>query len=180
MSDEEEDAVPLGDEFAVMLSRRTTNQGSTEDQSSGKTRAPSSKRPAPSRRSTRTVSSKSLKSPSTKSQRSASQKSLAPISPTPVTEHPEPPTMLDFNNQEEEVEREEELEIKQKRDAVHRLVMERGLRSRDTKSLATEEVKPDSPAERDQDGFARAETSTPERDPSLPADLTSIKRQDAN
>jgi len=50
MSDEEDDAVPLDDEFAaVMLSRRMTNQGSTEDQSSGKSRSGSGKRPGASR-----------------------------------------------------------------------------------------------------------------------------------
>lgn len=134
MSDEEDDAVPIDDEFAsVMLARRSTNQGSTEDHSSGKTRTPSGKRPGASRRSTRTASSKSLKSPSMQSPRSTSQRSLAPMSPTPVREHPVTPTMLDLRRQEEEIAREEELEIKQKREAAHRLAVQRGLSSGDVK-----------------------------------------------
>lgn len=129
MSDEEDDAVPLDDEFAsVMLARRSTNQGILEDQGSGKTRTPSGKRPGASRRSTRTPSSKSIRSPGMQSQRSASQRSLAPpASPTPTRERGELPTMLDLKRQEEEIAREEELEIKQKREAAHRLAVQRGL-----------------------------------------------------
>ncbi|KAK6380224.1 uncharacterized protein PV06_05619 [Exophiala oligosperma] len=129
MSDEEDDAVPLDDEFAsVMLARRNTNQGLPEDQSSGKARTPSGKRPGASRRSTRTTSSKSIRSPGMQSQRSASERSLAPpVSPTPTRERRELPTMLDLKLQEEQVAREEELEIKQKREAAQRLAVQRGL-----------------------------------------------------
>ncbi|KAJ9498204.1 hypothetical protein LTR99_009934 [Exophiala xenobiotica] len=134
MSDEEDDAVPIDDEFAsVMLARRSTNTGSTEDQSSGKLRTPNRKRSGASRRSTRTVSTKSLKSPSMQSSRSTSQRSLAPVSPTPVREHPVTPTILDLRRQEEEIAREEELEIKQKREAARRLALQRGLSSGDVK-----------------------------------------------
>ncbi|KAK5448095.1 hypothetical protein LTS15_009119 [Exophiala xenobiotica] len=115
MSDEEDDAVPIDDEFAsVMLARRSTNTGSTEDQSSGKLRTPNRKRSGASRRST-------------------SQRSLAPVSPTPVREHPVTPTILDLRRQEEEIAREEELEIKQKREAARRLAVQRGLSSGDVK-----------------------------------------------
>ncbi|KAI9718327.1 MAG: hypothetical protein M1828_006729 [Chrysothrix sp. TS-e1954] len=55
-SDEEDDAVPLDDEFAVALDRR--NQSGQDDSSSGKTA--SSKRPSVSRLSSRSHSSKSL------------------------------------------------------------------------------------------------------------------------
>ena len=57
-SDEEADAVPLDDEFAVALERRVTTTTS-EDQSSGRSR--SSKVPRASRTSTRTLSSMSTK-----------------------------------------------------------------------------------------------------------------------
>jgi len=161
MSDEEDDAVPLDDEFAaVMLSRRMTNQGSTEDQSSGKSRSGSGKRPGASRRSTRTVSTKSLKSPSTKSPRSASQQSLAPLSPTPAAKPAEPPSMLDLRRHEERVEREEELEIQQKREAAQRLAVQRGLSSRDVKSLAATEIIPDTPDSRDDETAGTAEEDT--------------------
>ncbi len=55
------------------------------------------------------------------------------MSPTPVREHPVTPTMLDLRRQEEEIAREEELEIKQKREAAHRLAVQRGLSSGDVK-----------------------------------------------
>lgn len=147
MSDEEEDAVPLDDEFAVMLGRRMTNQGSNEDQSTGKVRTPSSKRPGVSRRSTQTASTKSLKSPSAKSQRSPSQRSLAPVSPAPMVAEREPPTMLDLKRHDEQTEREEELEIKQKREAAHRLATQRGLNSRHAKTFARPELDAEGPDE---------------------------------
>ncbi|EXJ70738.1 uncharacterized protein A1O5_05728 [Cladophialophora psammophila CBS 110553] len=144
MSDEDEDAQPLDDEFAVMLSRRNTNQGFAEDQSSGKTKTSNSKRPGVSRNSTRTVSSKSLRSPSGKStQRSDSQKNLAPLSSDVVEEHSEPPTLMDLRREEEQAAQEEELEIKQKREAAQRLALHRGLSSRDVKNMVNAEVKPD-------------------------------------
>ena len=129
MSDEEDDAVPLDDEFAVALSRRMTNQGVGEDQAVGKSRNSSGKRPRDSLRSNRTASSKSVRSAGSKSQRSASQKSLPPVSTLTGSEHPTDPTLLDLKQQEEEMERQEELEIKQKRDAAKRLALERGLSS---------------------------------------------------
>lgn len=134
MSDEEEDAVPLDDEFAVALSRRMTNQGLNEDQDSGKSRSPSGKRPRDSLRSNRTTSSKSLRSPGSKSQRSISQRSLAPISPSPESDGPHDSTLLDLKRQEHDMEREEELEIKQNREAAQRLALERGLTSTETRS----------------------------------------------
>lgn len=134
MSDEEDDAVPLDDEFAVALSRRMTNQGINEDQGAGKSRNSTGKRPRDSLRSNRTLSSKSLRSPGSKSQRSTSQKSLAPISPLRGSEHSNDAALLDMKQQEEEIEREEELEIKRKREAAHRLALERGLRSTEAKS----------------------------------------------
>jgi hypothetical protein len=131
LSDEEDDAVPLDDEFAVMLSRRNTN---TDDQSSGRTGAGKQKL---SRRSTqRTVSSKSTRSQrssnhSTPSKRSRSQKSRNFSSPNPTSpavEHIDPfPSMQELRREEDQLQRQEELEIEQKRQAAHRLVLERGL-----------------------------------------------------
>lgn len=169
MGDEEEDAVPLDDEFAVMLTRRMTGQGLNEDQSSGRTRASSGKRPGGSRRTTRTPSSKSLASPSVTSQRSQSQKSLAPVSPSPLRGQSAPPTMVDFQKQEEQAEREDELEIKQKREAAHRLALERGLSSRNIQSLADAECKPASPPD-EETGDEPRKSDTPEEAFPLPDD----------
>ncbi|KIX97447.1 uncharacterized protein Z520_06899 [Fonsecaea multimorphosa CBS 102226] len=166
MSDEDEDAQPLDDEFAVMLSRRNTNQGLAEDQSSGKTKTSGGKRPGVSRNSTRTVSSKSLRSPSAKStQRSDSQKNLATLSSDVVEEQPEPPSLMDLRREEEQVAQEEELEIRQKREAAQRLALHRGLSSPDVKNIANAELKPDDMDETRGHTPTRLEVSEREPDP---------------
>ncbi|KIW71930.1 hypothetical protein PV04_00156 [Phialophora macrospora] len=173
MSDEEEyeDAQPLDDSFAVMLSRRNTNQGSAEDQSSGKPRTPSGKRPGVSRNSTQSLSSKSKTSPSGKSsQRSASSKSLAALSPIVVEEHPDRPTLVDLRREEERIAHEEELEIEQKREAAQRLALQRGLSSRDVKEPASTEVKPQDVEDRELDSAATIDVS--EQEPASPAHLS--------
>ncbi|OCT45956.1 hypothetical protein CLCR_00463 [Cladophialophora carrionii] len=170
MSDEEEyeDAQPLDDSFAVLLSRRNTNQGSAEDQSSGKPRTPSGKRPGVSRNSTRTVSSRSKRSPSGKvSQRSASSKSLAPMSSDVVEEHPEPPTLVDLRREEERIAHEEELEIEQKREAAQRLALQRGLSLREAQDLTSTEVKPENVEDTEVDTAITVDVS--ERDPASPS-----------
>ncbi|KAJ4512537.1 hypothetical protein HRR83_007053 [Exophiala dermatitidis] len=172
MGDEEEDAVPLDDEFAVMLTRRMTNSGLMEDQSSGKTRTSGGKRPSASRRGTRTPSTKSLASPGVMSQRSLSQKSLAPVSPSPLRAQSEPPTMLDLRQEEEQARREEEDEIKQKREAAYHLALERGLSSRKAQSLRDVEVAHD-PANAEQDENAPSKADVQEAESSIPGDGSS-------
>jgi len=114
MGDEEDDAVPLDDEFAVMLTRQGTN---------------TSKRPSASRKSTRTVSSKSVKS--LQSKRSSSSKSFGPVSPSPLIEQTqaEPPSMASLRAEEDILRQEQEMEIAQKREAAARLAKERQLES---------------------------------------------------
>ena len=122
LSEEEEDAIPIDDEFAVMLTKRTTNTGS-EDHSSGRG---SSKRPAPSRTSTlRTVSSKSLSSLG-KGKRSGSRKSSEPVSPIGA-DTIEPLTIEALQQEEEEARREQEMEVEQKREAAQRMAEDIGL-----------------------------------------------------
>ncbi|RMZ80650.1 hypothetical protein DV738_g2635, partial [Chaetothyriales sp. CBS 135597] len=76
LSDEEEDAREIDDEFAITLGRRTTsNSGTSEDQLSAKAGSTGRRHRVRSRGSTRTVSSRSIKS--TKMQRSGSHKSLS-------------------------------------------------------------------------------------------------------
>ena len=116
-SDDEDDAVPLDDEFAMMLARRTTNTGS-EEQSSGKA---SSKRPGISGASTRTVSSKS-----TRSRTSSSNKSVEATKPA-LVEQVEAASIVDLNKEEEHTRVMQEMEVELKREAAQQLAMERGL-----------------------------------------------------
>ena len=141
LSEEEEDAVPLDDEFAVLLGRRTTNPSvPSEDHSSSKTGS-SGRRPGPSRRNTRTPSAKSVMS-----RRSTSQKSLtSPMSPA-VEEVPPPlPTqsMSELRQEEEQIRYEEEMEIQQKREAAQSLATAKGLDGDNVQIPTTMEVKSD-------------------------------------
>lgn len=127
MGDEEDDAVPLDDEFAVMLSRQNTNN---------------SRRPGMPRKSTRTASSRSSKSVSTK--RSTSSKSLGPIASSPTLERTEvePPSVAAMKAEEEHLRHEQEMEIAQKREAAIQLAKERGLTSSAIRSSENLESKP--------------------------------------
>ena len=150
MSDEEDDAVPLDDEFALALGRRTTNM--TSDQSSGRTGS-SGRRPGASRQSTRTPSSKSARS-----QRSSSRKSpTSPVSPS--VEQVDAPSMQELRHEEEQIRKEEEMEIEQKREAAQRLALTKGLSSGGAKSPTTE-IKPD-PVEGDTETPPMTEITSP-------------------
>ena len=124
LSEEEEDAVPIDDEFAVMLSKRSTNTGS-EDHSSGKTG--SSKRPGPSAQSTRTSSSKSLNGLG-KDGRLSPRQGSEPTSPT-VAEMLQSLSIETLAQEEEQARLDEEMEVEQKREAAQRLALESGLAS---------------------------------------------------
>jgi hypothetical protein len=129
MSDEDDDAIPLDDEFAVMLGKRTSN---IEDQSSNRT---SASRPGISPASTRTVSSKSIKSGS-KSQR---PKSAEPLSPS-EDEIQTPPSVVDLKREGEQARRMEEMEVEQKREAAQRLAVVHGLSLTDLQVLDIKSV----------------------------------------
>ncbi|KAL9133631.1 MAG: hypothetical protein Q9175_005193, partial [Cornicularia normoerica] len=122
-SDDEDDAVPLGDEFAMVLERRTTGTTS-DDHSSGRKKG---KRPSGSRTSTKTGSSKDTRSlkeerrgPSTSSGRSRNSIQTA---------EKDAPSMTDLKREEERVRQQEENEVEQKRQGAQRLALERGLSS---------------------------------------------------
>jgi hypothetical protein len=125
-SDGEDDAVPLSDEFAMVLERRATLSG-PDDRSSGKTRTSKGKRPAGSRTMSRTVSrttqdsSQSRPAPLT---RGSSASSMHPVS-SPAVESI--PSLTDLQQEEERVRQEEEAEVEQKRVAATRLAAKRGL-----------------------------------------------------
>lgn len=126
MGDEEDDAVPLDDGFAVMLSKQNTN---------------SSRRPGASRKSTRTGSSRSNKSVPPK--RSGSSKSLQPITASPTLGIPEaePPSMAALRAEEDHLRREQEMEIAQKREVATQLAKDRGLHIDATQSSESLETK---------------------------------------
>lgn len=127
MGDEEDDAQPLDDEFAVMLTRTNTSN---------------SRRPGMSRKSTRTASGKSSRS--MQSKRTASSRSLQPIEDSAVItqSEAEPPSMAALQAEEEYLRREQEMEIEQKREAASHAAKERGLTGANSESSEGLELKP--------------------------------------
>lgn len=120
--DELDDAVPLDDEFAVALERRTTGQWH-DDTGSGKSRAASgskSKRPSASRISTKSASSRNTQDSGRKSQE-------ASIKRIPSGPNGEMPTLSDLKQEEEQLRLEEEAEVKRKRQGAQHLALRRGL-----------------------------------------------------
>ncbi|KAJ9205428.1 hypothetical protein DTO164E3_1406 [Paecilomyces variotii] len=112
-SDEEEDAVPLDDEFALALGRRGT--GLSLEEPFGK--------PSFSRRSTGTHTSKDSRRKSKSDSRGRS--SLK--SDYEVVYDGDVPAMVDLKKEEEQARLEEEAEIARKRLAAHKLAISRGL-----------------------------------------------------
>lgn len=125
-SDGEDDAVPLSDEFAMVLERRMTN---TDDKSSGKTKTSKGKRPSGSRTTSRAMSRTTHSSQSMPSIHRASSASLPQtpdiLSPGMV----ETPSLMDLQQEEERIRHEEEMEVERKRQAAAKLAIERGLRA---------------------------------------------------
>ena len=120
-SDEEADAVPLGDEFAVVLEQRNT-----DDCSSGKTGT--GKRPANSRLSTRSVSNRSIKSGTNRSQKSEPAKVDSDMDiqePLEISV----PTLGDLKQEEDQIRQEEDTHVERKREAAITLAQDRGLLS---------------------------------------------------
>jgi len=115
-SDDEEytDAVPLDDEFAMALERRSTG----DDLSSGK-------RPRYSRNSTQSKSSLSIGRES----RPASTKSASSAPEPQISESVLElvPTLQELDEEEQQLRNEEELDIVRRREAAQRLAQERGL-----------------------------------------------------
>ena len=158
---DEEDAIPLDDEFAMVLERRNTQSGPETETSSGRTRSEGrGKRPsAGSRRSTRrTMSSRSTRSSTGRKSRSRADS----LAETPFAEHAtevaddenededaveeevEVPTLNQLNHEERQVADEEEAEVERKRVEAQRLAEERGLHSsRSSLEVASKEATPE-------------------------------------
>jgi hypothetical protein len=137
-SDDEDDAVPLDDEFAMALERRTTGSG-PDDGNSGKTRSTGSK--SRSRLSTRTVSTKSLQSPGRKA--SGSTREEADVHTVNV------PTLSELQAEEERVRREEETSVEKKRVAAKKLAEQRGLKPTESKPVILRSPSSSRPSELD-------------------------------
>ena len=136
-SDDEDDAVPIDDEFAIMLGRRTTGTAS-DDHSSRKNRG---KGPNASRASTKTVSSRGTKS--TKDGRRANSTSTGKDSHATETagveDDDEVPTLKDLKQEEERLFREEEAEVERRRQAAQQLALQRGMANRENEASGAEE-----------------------------------------
>ena len=121
-SEDEDDAVPLDDEFAMVLERRTTGTTS-DDHSSGKKRQ--GRRTTGSRASTKTASSRDTKN----SGKRKSSFSSSKVSEVAKAAGVQAPSLADLKLEEERVRLEEEAEVERKREAARRLALERGLGS---------------------------------------------------
>lgn len=113
-SEDEDDAVPLDDEFAINLERRTTGH---DESSSGKTRSDKSARR--SRLSTRTASSRSARDV-------VKRMANVDLDAHDITDVP---TLQDLHAEEAQAAEDEESAVEKKRTAAQRLALERGLSS---------------------------------------------------
>jgi hypothetical protein len=119
--DELDDAVPLDDEFTLVLERRTTGQWN-EESSSNKKSSSKSKRPSATRGSTRSASSKSTRDSTKRSDEATLQRSTSEtIDEVPV------PTLDELQEEEERIRIEEEHDVQRKRQEAQHLAVQRGL-----------------------------------------------------
>lgn len=150
-SDDEDDAIPLDDEFAMVLERRNTQSGPETETSSGNTGsiAPTKrgKRPSAGSRvsSRRTMSSRSLSGKGSRSRKSSAvqtpidenlQGGLEEVSAKEI----EVPTMDDLSEAERELAKTEEAEIERRRDEAIRAAAARGLADAQQKAQEGERV----------------------------------------
>lgn len=137
---DEEDAVPLSDEFAMVLERRNTNSG-TDDRSSGKTRSSKGKGPARPRNVLRTTQSSQTIRPV--EPWAGSGISLSITSDLSGPDSVATPSIEDLQLEEERLRLEEDAEVEKKRQAALRLAQERGLHSQNVVDSVSSEPKQD-------------------------------------
>lgn len=132
--DELDDAVPLDDEFTLVLERRTTGQWNEESSSNKRSSSKSkSKRPSGTRLSTRSASSRSTRESSGKRpDESALQHSASETIDEVVV-----PTLDELQKEEERLRIEEEHEVQRKRQDAQYLAVQRGLVSDQERQLKT-------------------------------------------
>jgi hypothetical protein len=131
-SDGEDDAVPLSDEFAMVLERRGTGTSGADDRSSGKTKSSKGKRPSGSRVLSRTISRTTQSS--SHSRLSLGKHKGSATSVTQLQDQMEPEavggaSLTELQQEEERLRVEEDAEIERKRQAAARLAAKRGLNS---------------------------------------------------
>ena len=139
-SDGEDDAVPLSDEFDVVLERR--NSG-IDDRASGKTRSSKGKRPSASRGMSRTVSRTTQSSSQSRQSLGAkrgSSTSVTKVPRLPSTDSLEGESLTDLQQEEERLRRVEDAEVERKREAAARLASERGLNVNEPSSEVKQEA----------------------------------------
>lgn len=182
-SDEEDDAIPLDDEFAMVLERRTTQSGHASgpetENSSQKTRNSNErrrgKRPsAGSRKSTRHSLSSQSSGRRSRQSRSNSNVAQTPAEETVPEIQEDVPTMSELKQEERRVEKEEEEDVERRRLEAQRLAAQRGLgtESLPEENLSSKEATPraHSPA---------VEPREPVEEPSqLPTPLTTDDEDD--
>lgn len=127
--DELDDAVPLDDEFTLVLERRTTSQwnDASSNTNSNKKR---SKRPSGTRVSTRSASSRSTRKSEEAALHSTSQ----------TIEELDMPTMDELQEEEERLRIEEEQQVFRKRQEAQHLAVQRGLVTDQERQLKTPPV----------------------------------------
>jgi hypothetical protein len=139
-SDGEDDAIPLPDEFAMVLERRGT-VSNADDKSSGKTRSSKGKRPAGLRSLSRTLSRAAHSSqsiPTLAGMRSNSEASDSPDIQSPGLIHV--PSLADLEQEEERIRLLEDGEVERKRQVAASLAIERGLQVGDTTDGMSESI----------------------------------------
>lgn len=171
-SDEEDDAIPLDDEFAMVLERRNTQSGPETETSSGNTGsiAPTKrgKRPSAGSRvsSRRTMSSRSLSGKGSRSRNTSAaqtpmesglQGGLEEVSAKEI----EVPTMDDLSEEERELAKKEEADIERRRDEASRAAAERGLANAQRK---TQEDEPESRTKEAEEGTPSSQPKPEEVD----------------
>ena len=121
---DDEDAVPIDDEFAMALERRPTGATTSDDRSSRKKGA---REPAGSRASIKTVSSRDNKPSRKKGKRGSSASSREVRGGLIEALEPAIPSMTDLKLEEDRISREQEAAVEQRRQAAQLLAAKRGL-----------------------------------------------------
>jgi hypothetical protein len=145
--DELDDAVPIDDEFTLVLERRTTGQWNDES-SSNRRSSSKSKPPSGGRGSTRSASSRSTRKSESAGKRS--DEGALQRSTSETIDEVEVPTLDELQKEEERLRIQEEQEVHRKRQEAQHIAIQRGLAPDQQAQLKTPSIKssPRSPSPR--------------------------------
>lgn len=146
LSDEEEDAVPLGDEIAIALERRYVNSD-TDDSSQRRTITTKDKTQSNSKANTIIICPTPLSNSRSRSSllgdyvdsSNLSVEEMCIVSPAIVSN----PSLLDLRHEEDRIAFAEDLELEKRRHAASKLAIERGLQNDKSFDQIIIESKPD-------------------------------------